>query len=360
MAEKPAAEKTEQPTARRLSKAREGGQIPQSQELGAAFTLLALLAALVTLGPGLFRWCKMELEEGLSTTNPSSTFSDAQAFLHLVHDCTIDTLVVLIPILAILSAGGVIAGILMGGVTLTPAAIQFRWDVLIPANALGKLVSKQSLVHLLLSILKLVFVSMIVWAYLKDSLEAFAALRWAWSTQIITATGEILLGVFLRVGLAVLIIGSADAVYQKWNYIQELKMTRDEVRQERKDTEGSPEVKARIRRLQIQMSMRRLRKDVPKANVILVNPTHVAVALRYDPKTMEAPLLVAKGADHMAQRIIEIGRSYGIPIIQRPPLARAIFAAVKPGQPVPEALYMAVAEVLALIYRLRQKRRMSK
>jgi flagellar biosynthetic protein FlhB len=203
-------------------------------------------------------------------------------------------------------------------------------------------------------------VSLIVWAYLEDQLETFATLRWAWSMQLMAAIGGILLGLFIRVVLAVMLIGLADAFYQKWDYIQDLKMTREEVRQERKDMEGSPEVKARIRRLQIQMSLKRLRQDVPKANVILVNPTHVAVALRYDAKTMEAPILVAKGADHMAQRIIEIGRSYGIPIIRRPPLARAIFAAVKPGQPIPEALYMAVAEVLAMIYRLRQKRRTSK
>jgi len=360
MAEKPTAERTEQPTPRRLSKAREGGQIPQSQELGTAFTLLAMLAALVTLGPNLFHWCKTKLEQGLSPAGSDSAFSDTQAFLHLVHENTIDVLVVLLPILAILSAGGVLAGAVMGGLTFSPGAIGLRWDAVNPANALGKLLSKQSLVHLLISIVKLVFVSLIVWVYLKDQLEAFASLRWAWSMQIMTAIGGILLGLCIRVGLAVLIIGLIDAFYQKWNYIQELKMTREEVRQERKDMEGAPEVKARIRRVQIQMSLKRLRHDVPKASVILVNPTHVAVALRYDAKTMEAPVLLAKGADHMAQRIIQIGRSYGIPIVQRPPLARAIFAAVKPGQPIPEALYMAVAEVLAMIYRLRQKRRMSR
>jgi flagellar biosynthetic protein FlhB len=121
--------------------------------------------------------------------------------------------------------------------------------------------------------------------------------------------------------------------------------------------EGAPEIKARIRRIQVEMSMKRLKQQVPKANVILVNPTHVAVALRYDAKTMEAPMLLAKGADLMAQRIIKIGRSYGIPVVQRPEVARAIYASVKPGQPIPEALYMAVAEVLAMLYRLRQKRR---
>ncbi|MGE5293932.1 MAG: flagellar biosynthesis protein FlhB [Solirubrobacterales bacterium] len=359
MAENSAAEKTEQPTSRRLNKAREQGQIPQSQELGATMTLLALLAALAILGPGLFRWSRVRLEQTLSLSDTASPFADVQAFTHLIHTNTIDLLLILLPILAILSVGGVLAGLFMGGLSFTPAAIRLRWDVLNPANALGQLINKRMLVHLLISIVKLTFVSLIVWNYLKDRLDAFAVLRWAWSTQFMAAVADILLGLFIRVGLAILLVGLADAVYQKWNYIQELKMTRQEVKQERKDAEGSLEVKMRIRKLQMQMSMKRLRRDVPKASVILVNPTHVAVALRYD-ATMTAPVLLAKGADHMAQRIMEIGRAYGIPIVRRPPLARAIYAAVKPGQPIPEGLYMAVAEVLAMIYRLRQKRRASR
>jgi len=357
MADKPAAEKTEQPTARRLTKAREEGQVPQSQELAGAVTLLALLVALAAMGPDLLHWCKLKLQEGLSAGNASESFADSQSFLHLVHTNTLEVLVVLLPILAILTVGGFVASATVGGMTFTPSALRLRWDVINPANALGNLLNKRTLVHLLASVLKLAFVSLIAWFYLRDKLEAFAALRWAWSTQLLAAMVEIIFGLFVRIAIGILVIGLADAYYQKWNHIQELKMTREEVRLERKDTEGSPEVKARIRRLQIEISMRRLRQDVPKANVILVNPTHVAVALRYDPKTMEAPVLLAKGADHMAQRIIQIGRSYGIPIVQRPEIARAIYASVKPGRPIPEGLYMAVAEVLAMIYRLRQKRR---
>jgi len=360
MADKPASEKTEQPTARRLSKVREEGQVPQSQELAAAATLLALLGAVVTLGPDLLEWSKQKIQEGLSAADASGTFTDSQAFLNLMRTDTIDVLLVLLPFLAILAVAGVIASAAVGGLPFTPSALQMRWNALHPAHALGSLINKRSVVHLLISILKLAFVSLIAWIYLRDKLEDFAALRWAWSTQLMTATAGIIFGLFVRIAIAILVIGLADAYYQKWNYIQELKMTRDEVRMERKDTEGSPEVKARIRRLQIEISMRRLRQDVPKANVILVNPTHVAVALRYDPKTMEAPILLAKGADHMAQKIIQIGRSYGIPIVQRPEIARAIYASVKPGRPIPEGLYMAVAEVLAMIYRLRQKRRSGK
>jgi len=356
MADKPAAEKTEQPTSRRLKKAREEGRIPQSQELASALTLVGLFLVLRFFGPSLLHWCRLRIEAGLST-GAAGAFSDTEAFLHLAHRDIIEVIVVLLPILAILATAGVLATFLVGGMTFTPGALQLRWGAINPVNALGKLLDKRAIVRLLLSILKLVFVTLIAWTYLRDKLEALAAIRWAWSTEIIAMTARLVLGLAVRVGLAIVLIGIADAVYQKWQHIQELKMTRQEVKQEHKDVDGSPEIKARIRRLQMEMSMRRLRQDVPKANVILVNPTHVAVALRYDAKTMEAPILLAKGADHVAERIVKIGRSYGIPIVQRPPLARAIFATVKPGQPIPEGLYMAVAEVLAMIYRLRQKRR---
>jgi flagellar biosynthesis protein FlhB len=310
------------------------------------------------LGPGLFHWCRDEargrpVDDAFRAHSPTS-----EAFLHLAHSTTIDVLLVLLPTLAILSVGSVLASVAMGGLTFTPAGLRLKWDAINPVRGLEKMFSKRSLVHALLSMVKLLFVGVIVWVYLRDQLEALTVLRWAWSTQIITATAGILLGLVLRVAVAILIIGLADAFYQKWQHVQELKMTREEVKQERKDTDGAPEVKGRIRRLQIEMSMKRLRQDVPKASVILVNPTHVAVALRYEAKTMEAPILLAKGADHMAERIVKIARSYGIPIVQRPQIARAIFATVKPGQPIPEALYMAVAEVLAMLYRLRQKRRM--
>jgi len=257
-------------------------------------------------------------------------------------------------------AAGILGNVVVSGWSFSPDALQFRWDTINPAAVIGNAMNPRSLARFLVSIAKLCFVSLIVWLYLRDKLETMAVLRWAWSTQILAEIARIIFGLCLRVSLAVLIIGLADALYQKWQYIQEMKMTRQEVKQERKDLEGSPEVKARIRRIQFEMSLKRLRQEVPKASVILVNPTHVAVALRYEPKTMDAPLLVAKGADHIAERIVSIGRAYGVPIVRRPEVARAIYATVKPGGPIPEGLYVAVAEVLAMLLRLRQKKRASK
>lgn len=371
MADQPAAEKTEQPTPRRLEKAKEEGRVPQSQELAGAATLLALLLSLAALAPGLLRWGKLKVEAGVSSVpvrasadTPSgvalSVFADSGTFLRLVQETTLDLLVVLGPIFLALAVASILSGVVVGGLTFTPAALRLRWDAINPASTLQNLFNQRSVVHLLLSLLKLFFVSLIVWLYLSDKWTILAHLRWASCTEIVASLGRILLGLGLRVALATTVIGLADALYQRWQHTQQLKMTLQEVKQERKDTEGSPELRARIRRIQVEMSMKRLKQQVPKANVILVNPTHVAVALRYDAKTMEAPVLLAKGADLMAQRIMQIGRSYGIPIVRRPEVARAIYATVKPGHPIPEALYMAVAEVLALLYRLRQKRRASR
>jgi flagellar biosynthetic protein FlhB len=358
MPEKPAAERTEQPTPRRLQKAQEQGQVPQSQELASAVSLVVLLLALAVLGPGLFHWCRRKLESGLAA-GPLNVFADTKTCVHFLNENICDMLVVTLPILAALTAAGVLASVLVGGFVFSSEGLRPKWNAINPAVAVQNLFDKRTLVRLLASILKLLFVSLIVWFYLRDKLEVLAALRWAWSAEIVSATGRIILGLGLRVGVAILLLGLADAFYQRWQHMQELKMTRQEVRQEHKDLEGSPQIKARIRRIQVEMSMRRLMRQVPKASVILVNPTHVAVALRYEARTMAAPILLAKGADLMAERIIKIGRSYGIPIVQRPPVARAIYATVKPGQPIPEALYMAVAEVLALIYRLRRQKHAS-
>ncbi|OHB57849.1 MAG: flagellar biosynthesis protein FlhB [Planctomycetes bacterium RBG_13_44_8b] len=354
MPEKPAAERTEQPTPRRLQKAKEKGKVPQSQELASVATLFALVLTLALLAPSLFDWFVLKIRLGLS--GQTDIFTDSRAFLRFVNVGIIDTILIISPILIAISAASILSGIAVGGFSFASGAIQLKWNAINPAEGLQKLINARSFVHLVISITKLFFVSVVVWLYIRSKLDTFATLRWAWSTQIFVSIAWLIFGLCIRVTIALLIIGIADALYQRWKNLQELKMTRQEVKQERKDFEGSPEVKSRIRRIQYQISMRRFLQEVPKADVILVNPTHVAVALRYEAKTMQAPILLAKGADHLAEKIVTIGRSYGIPMIRRPELARAIYSTVQPGDPIPENLYIAVAEVLALIYRLRQRK----
>ncbi len=355
MAEQPAAEKTHQPTPRRLQKARQKGQLPQSQELMSIATLFVLVAMVTLLGPNLLQWTTMQIKQGMSCDN--GVFANTETFLNFVNGKIVDLILAILPIIAALFAAAVLAGICMSGFNFAPGAIELNFNKLNPVTGFGKLVNAQSMVKLLISILKLFFISLIVWFYLRDKLDVLAKLRWTWSAQILSVIARIILGLMIRVCIAILILAIADVIYQKWKYIQDLKMTHQEVKQDRKDTEGSPQVKSRIRKIQVELAMRRMLQEVPKASVVLVNPTHVAVALRYDAKTMEAPVMVAKGADHLAEKIREIARAYGVPVIQRPELARTIYSTVKPGNPIPEGLFVAVAEVLAMIYRLRQKKK---
>ena len=354
MAEQPAAEKTHYPTFRKLQKARQKGQVPQSQELMSVATLLVLVAMVALLGPSLTKWFIVQIKHGMMCEN--AVFSNTEAFMAFISGKTADLILVILPILAALFVGAVLAGVAVSGLNFAPGAIELKFDQLNPVAGFGKLVNARSVVKLLASILKLLCVSLVVWFYIKSRLDVFATLRWAWSTQILAVTAKLILGLLMRVGVVLLVIGIADTFYQKWKYIQDLKMTSQEAKQDRKETEGSPELKGRIRRIQIEMASRRMLREVPKASVVLVNPTHVAVALRYESKEMESPVMVAKGADHLAERIREIARAYGVPIIRRPELARTIYSTVKPGDVIPQTLYAAVAEVLAMIYRLRHRK----
>jgi len=354
MADKPATEKTEQPTPKRLRKAREKGQVAQSQELPAVVSIVVLVSVLALSAPALLQWFIVQMKEGMS--GQISVFADSRAFINFFNTKIISSIFAICPILAALFLGSVIACVAVSGLNFAPQALSLKFDAINPVKGFEKLLDVKSAVKLGVSIAELIFVSIIIWSYLHSRIDALAAVRWAWSTQIMVAIAKIVLGMLIRICIALLIIAAIDVFFQKWKYTQDLMMTKQEVKQELKDTDGSPEVKSRIRRIQIEMARQRMLQEVPKASVVLVNPTHVAVALRYEAKTMEAPIMVAKGADHLAEKIREIARAYGVPIIRRPELARTIYSTVKPGGVIPQTLYAAVAEVLAMIYRLRHRK----
>ena len=354
MPEKPASEPTEQPTAKRLEKARRRGQVPQSQELPSVAALVALVAVVAVLAPDIMRWFSFQMEQGMSCA--SEHLSSQQAFLSFVNGKLVSSMVLICPILAAVAAASALAHLMVSGLNFAPEAVSIKWDMISPVTGLGRLMNARSMVHLVASILKLLLVGLIVWFYLESRLDTLATLRWAWSGEFLAVIAKVILGLMIRVCLGLLVIALADVFYQRWKYIQDLKMTREQVKQERRDTDGSPEVKGRIRRIQLQMALRRISTEVPKASVVLVNPTHVAVALRYESDKVEAPVLVAKGADYLSEKIREIARAYGVPIVRRPELARTIYSTVEVGNQIPPALYVAVAEVLAMIHRLRHSK----
>lgn len=346
--------KTEQPTARRLDKAREKGQVPQSEEVNSAATLVCLITVTWLAGPWFTDWAKQKIREGF--TCDTSVVENAQAFNGFMQELITQSLMIMAPFLLAVAIGGIAAGIAVSGFNFIPSALNPKLDALNPINGIKKLFSPESLVKLGLSVLKLSIIALIVWLYLEDRIEAMAAYQWLEIGELLGAMGRLIFGAVFRIILALALIAVIDLIYQKWRHIDKLKMTKQEVRDETRDTDGAPEVKSKIRQKQFEAAMRRMLQEVPKANVVLVNPDHVAVAIRYDPKKMAAPVVVAKGGDHMCEKIKEIARSYGVPILRRPPLARELYAKVKLGHPIPESLYTAVAEILALIHRLRQAR----
>jgi flagellar biosynthetic protein FlhB len=328
--------------------------VPQSQEFLSAASLIVLVGVTAFLGPWFVRWSQTMIREGLAAD--ISVMDNAKSFSEFLNGKIIDTMLIASPFVLVLMVTGVGASILISGPTYSPKSLEWKLENLSPIRGLKNLFSPESLVKLVFSIVKLLFIGIIIWFYIEDKLEYLSTLQWLEADKILSAIGSLILGAVIRICLGLVVIGVADLIYHKWRHIEKLKMTKQEVRDENRDTEGAPEVKSRIRRKQYEAAMKRMLQDVPKANVVLVNPTHVAVALQYDPATMKAPVVVAKGGDHLCEKIKDIARSYGVPIIRRPSLARELFASVKLGKPIPDKLFTAVAEVLALIYRLRKNR----
>ena len=346
--------KTEKPTPRRIEKSREEGQIPHSQEMLSAVSLIVLIGVIALIGPWFVNWCKEQIIEGFSCDY--GLMENSQVFTKFINSKIASVLIIISPILLALMIAGIAGSIMVGGLNFTTKALKWKRDGLNPANGIKQLFSTENLVKLGLSIIKLAFIGIIVWVYIEQKMEEIATMQWMWSDRLLSSISGVIFGAIIRICLGLLVIGAADWFYQKWRYMEKLKMSKQDIKDEHKDTEGSPQVKNKLRQKQFESAMRRMLQDVPKANVVLVNPTHVAVAIQYNPDTMAAPIVLAKGGDHMCEKIKDIARAHGVPIIRRPPLARELYATVKLGYPIPEKLYTAVAEILALIYRLKQNR----
>ena len=348
------AEKTEQPTGRRLAKVKEKGNVPSSQELISAIALVVLTGVTVIAGPKVVAWAMQEMHEGFSCNY--SNASTSEAFLSFGRDKMAGTALILAPFMVTLMVSGIASNIAISGFNFTTETLKLKFDSINPVNGVKQLFSKSALVKLLLSVVKLIFISFIVYVYLRDKLDYLATFQWTWTAELLTVISKLILGVVIRLCIGLLIIGVIDLIYQKKKFIKDIMMSKQEVKEEMKDMESPQEVQKRIKQKQFELATRRMLQEVPKANVVIVNPTHVAVALKYDPGTMAAPVVVAKGGDKICEKIKEVARAYGVPIIRRPAIARSLFADVDLNGVVPDNLFVAVAEILALVYRLRKRR----
>jgi flagellar biosynthetic protein FlhB len=343
--------RTEPATQRRREEARQEGRVTFSAELGGGLLLLAatvLLAAMARgVGSGLVDAVRDSLSKPRSATLAAGDAADllGQEFQHW--------LAIAGGILGLLLAVGASAAVVQVGFHVAPDKLNVDFGRLAPADPLGKLVSGAALVRGGLALLKVAALALLAWLVLRGRGGVLAAAGDGDAGHLAARGWDLTLRLALAVAAALFLLGAVDYGFQRFRFERALRMTRQEVKEELKREEGDPAVRARVRKMQREMARRRMMAAVPKATVVVTNPTHVAVALRYERGVTAAPRVVAKGEGFVAEKIMELARRHGIPLVQRPPLARALFKAVAVGQEIPRTLFYVVAEVLAYVYRMR-------
>jgi len=348
------AEKTEAPTPRRREEARQRGQIARSPEVNAAIGLLLGFTLLRSLGPSVVAQLAEVVEStlggaatGLDTPEALRTFA-----IHL----GVRIGLALLPLFGSLVLAGVVASVAQVGFYFSGQALVPRWNQVNPLEGLRRLLSLRGLQELAKALAKTALVAVIVYSALQGHINSLVGLARVDLNAGVAAMWSLATGIGLRVGLLMVVLAGGDYIFQRWQLNKSLRMTRQELIEELKRYEN-PFVRARIRQQQRAMAMQRMMAAVPQADVVITNPTELAVAIKYDASTMPAPQVVAKGRRLIAQRIRELAIANGVPVLERKPVARALFAATEVGMEIPADLYQAVAEVLAFVYSLKEGRR---
>ena len=350
MAEDSDLEKTEQPSQRRLDQAREKGQVARSRELSTFTVLLAGGGVLWFMGASFTQHMVQMLRDGL-TLNRDMAFN-TNLMIPRLYDLALDMLFTFSPFLLAVLLVAAFSPLLLNGWLFSVEALQPKFSKMNPVSGIARMFSRNSLVELAKAIGKAMLVGGVAAWVIWHNKEAVMAL----GTQAVAASipqmGHLVGASFMMIVGAMLLIVMIDVPFQLWDHNKKLMMTKEEVRQESKETEGDPMVKGRIRSLQREAARKRMMAAIPTADVVVTNPTHYAVALKYGEKGMRAPVVVAKGSHLLALRIREIAEENHVPILEAPPLARALHKHTELGESIPEALYTAVAEVLAYVYQL--------
>lgn len=345
-------EKTEEPTSKKLEDARKKGDIPRSKDLNTMLLTLVAAGSLLVFGPGITEVLLEIFHYNFSITR-EDIFDTQGMFRHLTNSVK-EALLGLLPLFAVLVLAALIAPISLGGWNFSTEALTPKFSRLDPIQGIKRLFSLNSLVELLKAIGKVAVVGISAYFVFNAFKMELPSLAWMAPEYAFGRMVEILGWVAIWISASLIFIVLIDVPFQLYQHNEKMKMTLQEIKDEMKSSEGKPEVKGRIRQLQREMANRRMMSDVPEADVIITNPTHFAVALKYDDGAMGAPELLAKGGDEVAFKIREIGEAYDIPVLQIPPLSRAIYYSTEIGETIPEGLYMAVAQILAYVYQLKQ------
>jgi len=354
MADQQGQEKTEAPTEKKRRESREEGQVAFSRELPSAALFAGILLTLIATSPIIldaFREMTTQIFREMSKADELSIGS----LYDLSGEIFSTLLPAFAPFAAIIVLVGILASVLQVGVRITLKAIAPKFNKISPLTGLKRLFSTQSLADFLKSMAKLIIVGIVGYITYMDKITELNGLSVATPEAILEYNFTVVAEVSGKIVLALVAIAIFDYLYQRWHHEKQLMMTKHEVKEETKQTEGDPQLKARIRQIQREMSNARMMQEVPKADALIVNPTHFSVAILYDRDVMEAPEITAKGSDHMALRMRTVARENSVPILERPELARDLYANVEIGETIPERFYKAIAEILAFVYRLRRR-----
>jgi flagellar biosynthetic protein FlhB len=345
--------KTEKATPRRREKARTEGSVAKSQELNAAAILITASLMLIWFGGTMMLGLRHTMRTLL---REMGTMEISAASLPVFMGQGMKVMVMVLgPLFLGIAAMGVAVNVGQVGLRITPKAAYPKLSRLNPLTGFQRLFSARSLVELGKSLLKLALVGGVIYLAIATQFDRVYSLMQVPFDALAGEVGRLLGRIFLLASLSLLIIGVLDYVYSRHEYEKSLKMTKEEVKEETKQSEGDPKVKGKIREIMFRSALRRMMRKLPEADVVITNPVHLAVALKYDRHKNSAPVMVAKGLRKAAERIKDVAREHGIPVIENPPLARALYKMVEIGQEIPAELYKAVAEVLAYVYRLKRK-----
>jgi len=344
-------ERTEEATPKRREEARDKGQIPRSRELTTMSMLFVAASTLSIAGGHMVEQLGGIMAKGLSIDR-AHVFDSHQLIFHL-RDAISDGLWMLVPFFTVMLVTAFAAPLALGGWAFSTEAISFKLDKLNPITGLKRLFAVRGLVELVKSLLKFLLIGGVGAGLLWHYAPQLAGLGQESLGAGLAHAGRILSWSFLLLSASLILVAAIDVPFQLWDHSKNLKMTRQEIKDEHKNTEGKPEVKAKVRSMQREMAQRRMMAEVPKADVVITNPTHFAVALRYDAERMAAPVVVAKGVELVASQIRTVAVANDVPLFEAPPLARALYYSTEIDQQVPAGLYLAVAQVLAYVLQLK-------
>ncbi|MDE6714171.1 MAG: flagellar biosynthesis protein FlhB [Lachnospiraceae bacterium] len=355
----PGGEKTEEPTQKKIDDSRKEGQVAKSKEVASTLTLIALFLMLKfwisMLGNQLLELFPGYYDRMAEYVTLAGGQISTGTFSSLISYALQRIAVIILPFLLVGFVVCFVADLVQVKWKPTTKPLQPKFSKINPASGVKKLFSLQSLVELLKSILKIGIIVIVIYNEFKEKWQTVLLVYHMPLMQAVVMAGDMLINIGLKIALIFIVVAAADYIFQRWKHHEDLKMTKQEVKDEFKNTEGDPQIKGKIRQRMMEASRRRMMQDLPKADVVITNPTHYAVAIRYDTDIADAPFVVAKGVDYLAQKIKEIARENHIEIMENKPLARSLYANVEIGEQIPQELYVAVAEVLAAVSRAQGK-----